>query len=66
MKIMLNGKPHLLEHALTIQQLLATLNLANAHVAIEHNAEIIPASTYAQTLLAADDQVEIIHFVGGG
>jgi thiamine biosynthesis protein ThiS len=28
--------------------------------------EIVPRSTYAATLLADGDELEIVHFIGGG
>jgi thiamine biosynthesis protein ThiS len=35
-------------------------------VAVERNLEIVPRSTYASTVLAESDRIEIVHFIGGG
>ena len=35
-------------------------------VAVERNEEIVPRSRYAETWLASGDQLEIVHFIGGG
>ena len=66
MTITLNGKTHLLANVMSLQQLLNTLELTTMHIAIEHNGEIIPNATYADIMVTANDQIEIIHFVGGG
>ena len=49
-----------------IDAMLTYLKLDKRHVAVEINAEIIPKAQYESFLLSEDDNVEIIHFVGGG
>jgi sulfur carrier protein len=66
MTITVNGQPRPLGDAKTLAQLLDALGVKAAKKAVELNGQIIPASAYASTLLAANDQVEIIQFVGGG
>ena len=46
--------------------LLREIGLDTRKVAVERNEEIVPRSTYADTRLAAGDQLEIVHFIGGG
>ena len=46
--------------------LLARIGLDLRKVAVERNLEIVPRSTYAATALRAGDQLEIVHFIGGG
>ena len=35
-------------------------------VAVEQNGSIVPKAKYGETMLADDDTVEIVSFVGGG
>jgi sulfur carrier protein len=64
--IRLNGEPHELAEPLTIAALLATLGVDPRLVAVEHNLRIIKRDRYAETMVAAGDEVEIVNFVGGG
>lgn len=66
MTIRLNGEPHELAEPITIAALLATLGIDPRVVAVEHNLRIIKRERYAETLVAAGDEVEIVNFVGGG
>ena len=50
----------------TVADLLARLELPAGKVAVERNREIVPKSTYGDVALADGDQIEIVHFVGGG
>lgn len=71
MQIRLNGQPyHLTKPSLTesasIIDLLTALDLLGKRLAVELNEEIIPKSRHAATFLQANDQVEIVHAIGGG
>ena len=50
----------------TLSQYLSTTACNPARIVIEHNGEILPRENYETTVLADDDQVEIISFMGGG
>ncbi|WP_082701805.1 sulfur carrier protein ThiS [Novosphingobium sp. FSW06-99] len=50
----------------SIADLVRSLDLDPAKVAVERNALIVPRSTLAQVALAEGDVLEIVHFVGGG
>ncbi|WP_234028788.1 sulfur carrier protein ThiS [Pseudoblastomonas halimionae] len=50
----------------TVLGLLRELGLDPARVAVERNREIAPRSSHADTAIAAGDEIEIVHFVGGG
>ncbi|MWV26388.1 sulfur carrier protein ThiS [Aurantiacibacter rhizosphaerae] len=52
--------------AATIADLVRELGLKPEKVAVEHNGEIAPRSTLEEAALAEGDQLEIVHFVGGG
>jgi thiamine biosynthesis protein ThiS len=51
---------------ITIAALVEELGLGNKRIAVEVNRDIIPRDEYADCALKADDEVEIVHFVGGG
>jgi sulfur carrier protein len=46
--------------------LLSELGVDTRKVAVERNLEIVPRSRYAETELTSGDQLEIVHFIGGG
>jgi len=62
----LNGEKRMLPERLSVAGLIAHLGLEVRKVAVERNLEIVPRSLYAETWLAAGDQLEIVHFIGGG
>ncbi len=66
LSIMLNGEPRQVSSGITIAGLAAEIGLNPAKVAVERNLEIVPRSTLADVLIAEGDQIEIVHFVGGG
>lgn len=65
MSITINGEPRSVA-AGTIADLVAALGLPIAKVAVERNREIVPRSTLGAVMLADGDELEIVHFVGGG
>ena len=62
----LNGEARNYDPPLTVFALLALMGLDTRKVAVERNEEIVPRSAYAQTWLQPGDQLEIVHFIGGG
>lgn len=66
MQIRLNGQPYSLAESASIVDLLTALDLLGKRLAVEVNEEIIPKSRHATRLLQANDQVEIVHAIGGG
>jgi sulfur carrier protein len=62
----LNGESKTFEAPLSVAALLVLLGLDTRKVAVERNEEIVPRSDYDQTLLQDGDQLEIVHFIGGG
>ena len=66
MKILLNGTHHELLDNSTARDLVEQLGLADKRLAIEVNREIIPRTTYSEHMLRNNDQVEIVHAIGGG
>ena len=65
-RIAVNGEARELAPGSTVATLLAGLGLPGGKVAVERNEAIVPRSTYGTVRLAAGDQLEIVHFIGGG
>jgi thiamine biosynthesis protein ThiS len=66
MKIAVNGKPAAVLTGSTVQNLLEQLRLDSRQVVVERNQSIVPRQRFAEEVLAEDDTLEIVHFVGGG
>ncbi len=64
--ITVNGEARALPGPATVQTLLHGLGLDLRKVAVERNEEIVPRGRYQLTGLVPGDQVEIVHFIGGG
>ena len=66
MRVMIKGEAQTLRDGVTIAHLITELGLNQRRIAVEINREIIARDAYAARALAPDDEVEIVHFVGGG
>ena len=65
MKLRINGEERVLTSE-TLEALVAELGMKGDRVAVELNREIVPRARWAETRLREGDQLEIVHFVGGG
>ncbi len=65
MKLTINGESRVLV-AGTLSGLVEQFGMKPDRVAIELNREIVPRDRWPQTALKDGDQLEIVHFVGGG
>jgi sulfur carrier protein len=66
MQIYLNGEEKQIPANMDMAGLIKLLELTDQRIAVEVNAELVPRSTFAGHPLKANDQIEIIHAVGGG
>ena len=67
MRIEINGEARDVPENLTLETLLAHLDLnAPERIAIEHNRRVVRRAEWAQTKIEEGDRIEIVHFVGGG
>lgn len=66
MRIQVNGEPLDVEENLSLPQLVTRLSLKIEQIAIELNHSVVRRAQWETTVLQADDQIEIVHFVGGG
>lgn len=66
MTITLNGDAHRLPEPMTVDALLASLEIDPRRVAVEHNRVIVRRPKYSEVMIGDGDTVEIVNFVGGG
>jgi thiamine biosynthesis protein ThiS len=66
MKLSINGVGRAFDSSLSLSALVDALGMKSDRVAVELNREIVPRDQWAVTQLSDGDQLEIVHFVGGG
>lgn len=72
MRLSVNGQAREVPDGLTVGGLLQylrefpELGLGTGPVAVERNREVVPRAAHGTTPLATGDELEIVHFVGGG
>jgi len=64
--IIVNGEHRRVPSGITLGGLADLLGLVPEKVAVERNLEIVPRSQIGETQVADGDEIEIVHFVGGG
>lgn len=66
MRITLNGDRREVPDGISVADLLAHLGLDERGIVVEHNREILRRPRYPEVALREGDEVELVHFVGGG
>lgn len=69
MKLQINGEERTFLEVptpFTLAGLIESLAMKPDRVAVERNREIVARDRWAETALNDGDQLEIVHFVGGG
>ncbi|MBX3181485.1 MAG: sulfur carrier protein ThiS [Polyangiaceae bacterium] len=66
MNLIVNGEPQEVPTGLSVRGLLEHLALTSGPVAVELNRQVVPRAEHAVTQLSDGDELEIVHFVGGG
>ena len=66
LRLEVNGKDREVSDGLTVAGLLEDLELDGRMVVVELNRQIIRRTEIADVALRDGDQIEIVHFVGGG
>ena len=66
MRVQVNGEIRELPEQTTLNDLIRQLSLVPERLAIELNREVVRRARWPETFLREGDQVEIVHFVGGG
>lgn len=66
MQIEINGEKRVVPDKLTVEALIASLELPFERIAVERNHEVVSRAQWSNIVLENGDRIEIIHFVGGG
>lgn len=66
MNIQLNGEPYEIAAPMSVDALLARLDIDGRRVAVELNEIVVKKAAYGATVIRAGDAVEVVNFVGGG
>ena len=66
MHVTINGEARSLSEGLTLADLIREMQLNQRRIAVEVNREIIARELYDAHTLTDGDEIEIVHFVGGG
>ena len=66
MQLHINGEAREFHDGVTCADLVSSLELDVRKIAIERNLEVVPRETFADVRLCEGDNLEIIHFIGGG
>ena len=66
MNLVVNGDPLTIDEGATLTALIVHLGLDRGPVAVERNGAVVPRAEHCETRLQDGDQIEIVHFVGGG
>ncbi len=65
-EIILNGEKKQIDSEVTLDRLLDLFSLPRQRVAVEVNKEVVPRRNWENVRVGDADQIEVIHFVGGG
>ncbi len=66
MQLTVNGDVQSVPEGLTVLGLLKHLGMTEGPVAVERNRDVVPRAQHSTIELRDGDQLEIVHFVGGG
>ena len=65
-KIQLNGEPYKIYKDMSLAELLKELKISGDKIAVEVNGATVEKDKYKEKNLDEDDNIEIVHFIGGG
>ena len=66
MNLRINGEDREVVDNISLKELLTQLDLTPERIAVELNQHVVRRADWPSTVLEENDQVEIVHFVGGG
>ena len=66
MRVTVNGAPRDVPDEVTVRALIDHLGLREGPVAVEVNRAVVPRALHGQHRVRSGDEIEIVHFVGGG
>lgn len=65
MRVTINGAPREVPEDLSVRKLVEHLGLEGP-VAVEINRLVVPRARHAEHRVVPGDEIEVVHFVGGG
>ena len=65
-QVRLNGKDREFDEDISVTGLIQSLELNPQLIVVELNRDILERKSYADTPVSDGDQIELVHFVGGG
>ena len=65
-QVRLNGKDREIDSGVSVQELVESLDLNPKLIVVELNGEILSRDSFGEVQVSEGDQVELVHFVGGG
>jgi sulfur carrier protein len=66
MHVRVNGEGREVPEGVTVRGLVEYLGLTEGPVAVEVNRAVVPRAEHGERRVAENDEIEIVHFVGGG
>ena len=66
MIVFINGEKREIAAELSVAQLLQELGIRPGRVVVELNRDVVSRESHDTTFLKEGDNIEIVHFVGGG
>lgn len=66
MNVTVNGEAREVAPGTSVSALLIELGLHPRLIVVEHNREILDRTSFDTTEIRAGDNLELVHFVGGG
>jgi sulfur carrier protein len=66
MQVLINGEKRELPDGLTLSAVVRRLSLPERRMAVEVNKQVIRKQDWESFKIATNDNIEIVHFVGGG
>ena len=66
MKVFINGETREIPDGLKLDGVVTHLSLPERRMAIEVNRQVVRRQDWENLKIAAEDKIEIVHFVGGG
>jgi thiamine biosynthesis protein ThiS len=66
LNLRINGEIREVADNISLKELVTQLDLTPERIAIELNQHVVRRADWPSTVLKEKDQVEVVHFVGGG
>lgn len=66
MRVYVNGEAKELSVPISLDELIAQLDLPATRIAVELNRAVVRRGDWSATMIQDEDRLEIVHFVGGG